>query len=210
MITLTIITQSAVCLMQHNTWQGSHYSANLTALRLITVCRWRTNVRWKCLHSILLAEFLPTKDFHKVLADLCLLFQVSCVSTCPVVKAERCAQYVEDIGIAAKNGTDLPRNIGAVFKCIRLAGLKFTMEKCHFGVRQVNFLGRTISSDGVSPQSHKIQNFLRKLRFPKSKKALERYLGFVNYYRIYISRMAEKLNPFFQLLKAEVPINVTS
>ena len=128
----------------------------------------------------------------------------------PVVKADQCAQYVDDIGIAANNATDLTRNIRTVFKCIRQAGLKLTIEKCHFGVRQVEFLGRTISSEGVLPQSHKIQNLLNKLRFPKSKKALQRYLGFVNYYRNYIPRMAEKLNPFYKLLKAEVPINITS
>ena len=128
----------------------------------------------------------------------------------PVVKADQCAQYVDDIGIAANNATDLTRNIRAVFKCIRKAGLKLTIEKCHFGVRQVEFLGRTISSEGVLPQSHIIQNFLNKLRFPKSKKALQRYLGFINYYRIYIPRMAEKLNPFYKLLKTEVPINITS
>ena len=128
----------------------------------------------------------------------------------PVVKADQCAQYVDDIGIAANNATDLTRNIRAVFKCNRNAGLKLTIEKCHFGVRQVEFLGRTISSEGVLPQSHKIQNFLNKLRFPKSKKTLQRYLGFVNYYRNYIPRMAEKLNPFYKLLKAEVPINITS
>ena len=52
----------------------------------------------------------------------------------PVVKADQCAQYV-DIGIAANNATDLTRNIRAVFKCIRQAGLKLTTEKCHFGVR---------------------------------------------------------------------------
>ena len=62
----------------------------------------------------------------------------------PVVKADKCAQYVDDIGIAANNATDLTRNIRAVFKCIRNAGLKLTIEKCHFGVRQVEFLGRTI------------------------------------------------------------------
>ena len=128
----------------------------------------------------------------------------------PVVKADQCAQYVDDIGIAAINATDLTRNIRVVFQCIRNAGLKLTNEKCHFGVRQVEFLGRTISSEGVSPQAHKIQNFLNKLRFPKSKKALQRYLRFVNYYRNYIPRMAEKLNPFYKLLKAEVPINITS
>ena len=128
----------------------------------------------------------------------------------PVVKADQCAQYVDDIGIAANDATDLTWNIRAVCKCSRQAGLKLTIEKCHFGVRQVEFLGRTISSEGVLPQSHKIQNFLNKLRFPKSKKALKRYLGFVNYYRNYIPRTAEKLNPFYKLLKAEVPINITS
>ena len=128
----------------------------------------------------------------------------------PVVKADQCAHYVDDIGIAANNATDLTRNIRAVSKCIHNAGLKLTMEKCHFGVRQIEFLGKTISSEGVLPQPHKVQNFLNKLRFPKSKKALQRYLGFVNYYRNYIPSVAGKLNPFFKLLKAEVPINITS
>ena len=44
----------------------------------------------------------------------------------PVVKADLCAQYVDDIGIAASNATDLTRNIRAVLKCIRQAGLKLT------------------------------------------------------------------------------------
>ena len=128
----------------------------------------------------------------------------------PVVKADQCAQYVDDIGIAANNATDLTRNIRAVFKCIRQAGLKLTIEKCHFGVRQVEFLGRTFSPEGISPQARKVQNFLDKLRLPKSKKALQRYLGFVNYYRNYIPRMAEKLHPFYKLLKTKVPINISS
>ena len=128
----------------------------------------------------------------------------------PVVKADQCAQYVDDIGIAANNATDLTRNIRAVFKCIRQAGLKLTIEKCHFGVRQVEFLGRTISPEGISPQANKFQNFLDKLRFTKSKKALQRYLGFVNCYRIYNPRMAEKLNLFYKLLETGIPINITS
>ena len=128
----------------------------------------------------------------------------------PFVKADQCAQYVDDIGIAANNDTELTRNIRGILQCIRKAGLKLTIEKCHFGVRRVEFLGKTISSKGVSPQVHKIQNFLKKLRFPKSKKVLQLYLGFVNYYKNYIPRMAEKLNPLYKLLKAEVPINITS
>ena len=92
----------------------------------------------------------------------------------PVVKADQCAQYVDDIGIAANNA----QNIWAVFKCIRQAGLKLTIEKSHFGVRQVEFPGRTISPEGISPQARKIQNFLDKLRFPKSKKSITALSGF--------------------------------
>ena len=39
----------------------------------------------------------------------------------PLVKADQCAQYVDDIGIAANNATDITWNIRAVFKCIRQA-----------------------------------------------------------------------------------------
>ena len=128
----------------------------------------------------------------------------------PVVKADQCAQYVDDIGIAANNATEVTRNIRAVFKYIRHAGLKLKIEKCHFGVRQVEFLGRTISPEGISPQARKMQNFPDKLGFPKWKKALQRYLAFVNFYRNYVPRMAEKFNSIYKLLKTEVPINITS
>ena len=127
-----------------------------------------------------------------------------------VVKADQCAQYLDDIGIAANNATDLTPSIRAVFNCIRQAGLKLTIEECHFGARQVEFLGGTISLEGISPQIRKSPKFLDKHRFPKSEKALQRYLGFVNYYRNYFSSMAEQADPFYKLFKTEVPVNATS
>ena len=99
--------------------------------------------------------------------------------------------------------------IKAVFSCIRKTVLKLSMEKSHFGVRQVNFLGRIISPAGIAPQTHKVKYFLSKLRSPKSKEALQRYLRFANYYKNYIPRIAEKLHPFYKLLKSGTPINIT-
>ena len=57
----------------------------------------------------------------------------------PVVRADQCAQHVDEIGIAANNATDISRSIRAVFQCIRQAALELTIKKCHFGVRQVEF-----------------------------------------------------------------------
>ena len=119
----------------------------------------------------------------------------------PVIKADQCAQYVDDIGIAANTPEQMIKNLQAVFQCLRKAGLKLRMAKCQFGVQEVDFLGRTITTNGVAPQKQKIAKFLEKVKFPRSKKALQRYIGFLKYYRNYIPRLAERLTPFFQLLK---------
>ena len=119
----------------------------------------------------------------------------------PVIKADQCAQYVDDIGIAANTPEQLIKNLRAVFRCHRKAGLKLSMAKCHFGVQEVDFLGRTITTKGVALQKQKITKILEKVKFPRSKKALQRYIGFLNYYRNYIPRLAERLTPFSQVLK---------
>ena len=75
------------------------------------------------------------------------------------------------------------------------------MSKCHFGVKQVDFLGRRITPDGVAPQADTVKDFLLKLRFPKSKKTLQSYIGFSNYYRNYMPSLSEQLTPFFKLFK---------
>ena len=119
----------------------------------------------------------------------------------PVIKADQCAQYVDDIDIAANPPEQLIKNLRAVFHCLRKAGLKLSLAKCQFKVQEEDFLGRTITTKGVAPQKQKIAKFLEKVKFPRSKKALQRYIGFLNYYRNFIPRLAERLTPFFQLLK---------
>ena len=47
-----------------------------------------------------------------------------------VIKADQCAQYVDDIGIAASDAIQLIDNLRATFQCIRTAGLKLTTHKC--------------------------------------------------------------------------------
>ena len=90
----------------------------------------------------------------------------------PVVKADQCAQNLDDIGIVPNNPTDLARSIRAVFQSFYQAGLKLTIAKWHFKVRQIEFLGKTVTSDEISPQTHKIQKFPNNWSFPQSRKAL--------------------------------------
>ena len=45
------------------------------------------------------------------------------------IKADQCAQYVNDIGIAANDTKQLCANTRTAFECIRNAGLKLTKSK---------------------------------------------------------------------------------
>ena len=118
-------------------------------------------------------------------------------------KVIKAYQYANDIGIAANDADHLIANLRAAFKCIQEAGLKLTMLKGHFGATEIDFVGRTITPRGVKPQKKNVQNFLEKTEFPKSKKALQRYFGFLIYYRNYLPRLSERLASIYKMLKSD-------
>ena len=91
-----------------------------------------------------------------------------------VIKADQCARYVDDIGIAANTTEQLIKNIRAVFKCIGEAGPKLAIKTSRFGLPQVEIFGRTTTPDGIAPQDPKVKYFLFKVRFPKSKKQFQK------------------------------------
>ena len=183
--------------MQPNISQERNFSVNLTVHKHTTAFRWQTTNQSECWPLTLLAEPLRIGLSRSLSAFSSFIREY--LDT--LIKADQCAQYADDIGIAANTVTQLCINIRAVFECIRNAGLKLSMSKCHFGVTKVDFLGRTITPEGVSPQLDKVKDFLAKLNFPKSKKGLQMYIGFLNYYRNYIPRLSERLTLFFKLLK---------
>ena len=125
-----------------------------------------------------------------------------------VIKADQCAQYVDDIGIASNTTEQLIKNVRAVFKCIGEAGLKLIIEKGQFRV-QFEFLGRTITLEGVAPQDQKIKIFLSRVHLLKSKKQVQKYIGFVNYYQNYVPRFSEKFIGINELLKVDAKIRIT-
>ena len=83
----------------------------------------------------------------------------------PVIKANQCAQYVDDIGITANIPEQIIKNLRAVFQCLRKAGLKLSMTKRHFGVQEVDFFGRTITTNGITPQNKRSPNSSKKSSF---------------------------------------------
>ena len=87
-----------------------------------------------------------------------------------VIKADQCAQYVDDIVIAVNDADHLIANLRATFKCFQEAGLKLTMHKCHFGATEIDFLPRTITPQGVKPNGRMSRISSKKPNFRSQKR----------------------------------------
>ena len=80
-----------------------------------------------------------------------------------------------------------------------------------WGTKKNRFLWTNDSNQGSSITKAEDHQIFEKVKFPRSKKTLQKYIGFLNYYQNYIPRLAKRPTPFFQLLKttdakAKIPI----
>ena len=96
-----------------------------------------------------------------------------------------------------------------VFDSLRRSGLRLTVKKCQFGVPEIKYLGWTISRAGQGVQKDKIEKQLATMRMPRSIKQVQKLIGFMNYSKNYIPRLAEKLLPFYRLLQKGEKIHTT-
>ena len=121
----------------------------------------------------------------------------------PCIVADQCFQYVDDLGTTANTFDEFINNLKAIFVCIEKAGLKFTPSKCEFGLKEMTFLGNTITNEGMQPDKKKVTDFLSTLKVPKTPKQIRRFIGFFQYFRAFIPKLGEKLLPFYKLLRQE-------
>ena len=70
------------------------------------------------------------------------------------------------------------------------------------------FLGNTITSEGITPETKKIEKFLDKVKIPQTVKQVKRLIGFTLFFRNFIPNLNEKLLPFYKLLRKDVDFRV--
>ncbi|XP_066978807.1 uncharacterized protein [Macrobrachium rosenbergii] len=82
----------------------------------------------------------------------------------------------------AKSHKEHLRHIQKVLQRLQENGLIVRFDKCTFGVNRVKFLGHEISPGRVHPVASKVKTVVR-FPTPTSVKAVQEFLGMVNYYR---------------------------
>ncbi|KAL0200281.1 hypothetical protein M9458_003468, partial [Cirrhinus mrigala] len=108
--------------------------------------------------------------------------------------------YIDDILIYSRNMAEHRQHVQQVLQKLRHHQLYLKLEKCEFHKSSVQFLGYNINSEGVLMDQGKvdaIQNWPQ----PDSIKALQRFLGFANFYCRFIKDYSSIIAPLTSLLR---------
>lgn len=98
----------------------------------------------------------------------------------------RITVYIDDVLISEESWEAHNRTLHRLLSAFRQRGVTVNLDKSDFGCSQVKFLGHVVSSDGIRPEPQKLL-VLREYPVPKTKRQVRAYLGFVNYFKRFIS-----------------------
>ena len=81
----------------------------------------------------------------------------------PCLATGICTQFMDYIGSALTGFGQLLPSLRKILDCIRRSGLKLSPGQCEIASQSINFLGSTITNEGISPQAEKIQKFSKRI-----------------------------------------------
>jgi hypothetical protein len=108
--------------------------------------------------------------------------------------------YVDDIVIKTRKADDLVDDLRVVFDYLRANGVKLNPEKCVFGVPRGMLLGYIVSQRGIEPNPEKV-TALERMGPIRDLKGVQKVLGCLTALSRFISRLGEKVQPLYRLLK---------
>lgn len=113
------------------------------------------------------------------------------------------AVYVDDIIIWGKDKAEHDRRLRSVLDKLRLENVKLNVNKCKVGLSELYYIGHKINEFGVSIDDNKVKAIVH-MPPPSDRKALERFLGLVNYVSKFVPNVSNLTAPLRSLLKKDV------
>ena len=115
----------------------------------------------------------------------------------------RAFAYLDDIIVLGSTFEEHLDNLREVLQRLRAAGLRLNKEKCQFGRTELQYLGHTVTEQGVATDPEKVQAIAR-IPAPTNLRELRRFLGMVSWYRRFIPRFTDIAAPLNRLLQKKV------
>ena len=110
-----------------------------------------------------------------------------------------CEMYIDDCNVFADNTDEFVSRLRLIFLRFRKYHLFLKAKKCFFGYKELDFVGKVISEEGLKMSRTKIQSVLD-FPIPIVSKQLKSFLGTVNYFRDFIRNQSSMVKPLHDLI----------
>ena len=110
---------------------------------------------------------------------------------------------MDDILIWGRTMAEHDQRLKRVLNKAREYNLKLSPSKCEFRKSEITYVGHTVSSEGLKPDSDKLRA-VEQMKAPTNMKELQTFLGFVQYLAKFLPNMSDISAPLRQLLHKEV------
>jgi hypothetical protein len=105
----------------------------------------------------------------------------------------------DDDGVYSRSEEQHWEHLRTLFSILAANRLALNLEKSVFAVAELDFLGHRITAASVYPLRENIQVILD-FPIPDDCKALQRFLGMINFYRCFLPEVAKILQPLIAAL----------
>ena len=113
---------------------------------------------------------------------------------------EICLAYLDDIILFSKDLDSHLERLQCLLSKLREANLKLKPSKCHLLQKRVDFLGYTVSREGVGTDPEKV-SAIRDWPTPTNLRQSRAFVGLCQYYRRFVPKFSEVAAPLHALTK---------
>jgi hypothetical protein len=119
-----------------------------------------------------------------------------------------CMPYIDDVIIYSKTFKEHITKLEEFFQKLEKANFFLKLRKCEFLMEQMEFLGHTVTTEGMKPSTSKT-DAIRNLPKPTCAKHVKSFLGSGSFYRRYIPNFASRTTNMRKLSSCKVEFTWT-
>ncbi|KAI3375565.1 hypothetical protein L3Q82_003895 [Scortum barcoo] len=149
-------------------------------------------------------DLLDTLGGYSWFSILDQAFQRSMEEMLGSLRDDCCIPYLDDILCYSRSFEEHVEVIRKVLQALQKHGVKLRPEKCELFEKEVRYVGRLVSAEGVRVDPKDLEAVLAlKSKTPQTVGDLRGVLGFLGYYRSYIQDFSKIAKPLYELLQVK-------
>lgn len=108
--------------------------------------------------------------------------------------------YIDDLLVVSTDFNTHAERLKEVANCLRRANLTINVEKSHFCMRSIKYLGHVVENGTIRPDPGRVK-CIAECSPPKTVKQIRRFLGMTGWYQRYIHNYSSLAAPITDMLK---------